>query len=199
MQTEEAQAPVDDTRSEVTRLLEEWSGGDPEALAKLMPLVVDDVRDIAGRFFARESAGHTLQPTALVNEVYLRLVGRRSVQWQNRAQFFGYLGVLMRRILVDHAKKHLAAKRKGRKIPLDETIQLTEVRHEELIAVDDALEGFAAVDPQKCRIVELRFFTGLTETEIAEVPGISLRTVTREWQKAKMWLRHEIRRSEEPG
>ena len=199
MQGEEAQPPVGDTRSEITRLLEEWSGGDPEALAKLMPLVVDDVRDIAGRFFARESAGHTLQPTALVNEVYLRLVGRRSVRWQNRAQFFGHLGEMMRRILVDHAKKHLAAKRKGQKISLDETIQLTEVRHEELIAVDDALEGLAAVDPRKCRIVELRFFTGLTETEIAEVLGISLRTVSREWQKAKMWLRHEIRRSEETG
>ena len=176
--------------SEVTALLDRWSGGDREALGELIPLVFDDVRELARRLMAREAPGHTLQPTALVHEVYLRLEGRRSVQWKNRQQFFGFLAQLIRRILVDHARRHRRAKRGGglRPLALDDVVGLGEMRHPELLAVDDALKDLADIDPRQSRVVELRFFIGLTMEQIAEVLGVSLATVNREWKTARMWL-----------
>ena len=201
MQGEEAQPPVGDTRSEITRLLEEWSGGDPEALAKLMPLVVDDVRDIAGRFFAREGAGHTLQPTALVNEAYLRLVDQKRAGWKNRAQFFGVAAQAMRRILVDHARRRSTEKRgDGVSIlPLDEAIGSPWKRDADLVALDDALEALAKLAPRASRVVELRFFGGLTIDETAAALEISPATVKTDWQQAKAWLYRQLSRSEADG
>ncbi|MCP4661408.1 MAG: RNA polymerase subunit sigma-70, partial [bacterium] len=155
-------------KGDVTRLLEDWSQGDPEALDRLMPLVFDELREMARNYLREESAAPTLQPTALVHELYLRLHGRRTVQWKNRQHFFGTLAGMMRRILVDHARRRLSARRGtgGRKISLDQ-VELTKVRAPEMVALDDALEALGAADPRKCRIVELRFFTGLTHEEIA--------------------------------
>lgn len=185
------------SRSEVTQLLERWSAGESEALAELMPLVLDDLREIAAKCLARESPGHTLQPTALVNEVYLRLVGRRTVSWRNKAQFFGFLAGMMRRILVDHARNRQTAKRGSGavRISLDETIRLPEADDPDLLALDDALTSLAEVDPRQSRIVELRYFAGLTIDEIAEVEGISPTTVKREWTTAKLWLFRELNRA----
>ncbi len=183
------------TKSEITALLEEWGNGDPEALGKLMPLVFEDVRSLARRYLSHEAADHTLQPTALVNEVYLKLTGLRQVEWQNRVQFFGFLAELMRRILVDHARRHLSAKRGSgqRDVSFDESRELTEIPYEDMIALDDALADLAAHDSRKCRIVELRFFVGLTQAQIAEVLDISHRTVNREWRKARLWLHEQLR------
>ncbi len=184
-----------ETKNEVTALLEEWGNGDPEALGKLMPLVFEDVRSLARRHLSLEAADHTLQPTALVNEVYLKLTGLRRVEWQNRAQFFGFLAQLMRRILVDHARRQLSAKRGSgnHELSFDESRELTEIPHRDMLALDDALADLAAHDPRKCGIVELRFFVGLTQEEIAEVLGISHRTVNREWRKARLWLYDQLR------
>lgn len=177
------------SRSEVTQLLERWSAGEVEALADLMPLVLGDLREIAAKCLSREKPGHTLQPTALVNEVYLRLVGRRTVSWRNRAQFFGFLAGMMRRILVDHARNRQTAKRgSGLRISLDETIRAPEAEDPDLLALDDAMKSLAEVDPRQSRIVELRYFAGLTIDEIAEVESISPTTVKREWKTAKLWL-----------
>jgi RNA polymerase sigma factor (TIGR02999 family) len=142
----------------------------------------------------RESPGHTLQTSALVNEAYLRLIDQKQVQWQNRAHFFGIAAQLMRRILIDHARSHHYAKRGGGaiKVSLDEAAAVTEARAAELLAVDEALEKLTAMDARKGRIVELRFFGGLTEEETAEVMGISLPTVQREWRAAKAWLRRML-------
>jgi RNA polymerase sigma factor (TIGR02999 family) len=155
-----------------------------------MPLVLADLREIAAKCLARENPGHTLQPTALVNEVYLRLVGRRTVSWRNRAQFFGFLAGMMRRILVDHARNRQTAKRGsgGLRISLDETIRLPEAEDPDMVALDEAMKSLAEVDPRQSRIVELRYFAGLTIEEIAEVEGISPTTVKREWRTAKLWL-----------
>jgi len=181
---------------QITSILHDWGRGDPEALGKLMPIVFDELRRIAAGYFEHEAEGHTLQPTALVNEVYLRLVGRRTVQWQNRAHFFGFAAELMRRILVDHARSRKTAKRgKGApKISLDETIASAEDRDLDLIALDDALKSLTEIDPRQSRIVELRFFAGLTIDEIAEVMEISATTVKREWKTARVWLFREIKR-----
>ncbi len=182
--------------SQVTQILQSWTAGDPEALGRLMPLVFDDLRLIARRFMDRESKAHTLQPTALVNEVYLRLKGRRTVRWQNRAQFFGFSAQLMRRILVDHARGLQAGKRGGGagKISLDECSAVSEMKPDDLVALDDALKDLAKLDPRQCQIVELRFFAGLTNEQTAEALEISATTVKREWRLARFWLYRELNR-----
>ncbi len=180
---------------DVTRLLKQWSQGDASALAELMPLVFDDLRQIARRQFQAEPTDHTLQPTALVSEVYLRLSGQHSVHWDNRRQFFAFAATLMRRILVDHAKGRNAAKRgKGLPdLPLDETIAVPG-GGVDIVALDEALSRLSALDERQGRIVEMRFFVGLTNEEIAEVLGISLTAVKRDWRTAKIWLLHELTR-----
>ena len=183
-----------DTSSEVTHLLRQWSDGDPDALDKLMPLVIDEVRDLARKALALESPAHTLQPTALVNEAYLRLIGRKTYWWRDRAQFFSSLAELMRRILVDHARRHRAAKRGAgeAKLSLDEGFMPAGEPHPDLVALDDALKDLKVIDLKKYRIVMLWFFMGLTQQEIARELGISINTVGRQWQSARRWLQHEL-------
>ncbi|HEX9639386.1 MAG TPA: sigma-70 family RNA polymerase sigma factor [Acidobacteriota bacterium] len=179
---------------EVTRLLSAWSEGDRAALDRLLPLVEHELRRLAHRHMRRERGDHTLQTTALVNEAYLRLIGQRQVRWQNRAHFFGIAAQFMRRILIDHARKHAYAKRGGgaRKISLDQAPVLSDERAAELVALDDALRSLAELDQRKSRVVELRYFGGLSVEETAEVVGISPDTVAREWRRAKAFLRREL-------
>ena len=183
---------------EITELLAEWSQGDPDALERLMPLVFEDLRQLARKHFRREPEGHTLQPTALVHEVYVRLVGQRKVEWQNRAQFFAFAAMLMRRILVDHAKARRTAKRGGKvqKLPLDETLVAAAGTDVDLVALDQALTALEAIDPRQARVVELRYFVGLTQEEVADVLDISVSTVKREWNTARLWL---LQRLKEPS
>jgi RNA polymerase sigma-70 factor (ECF subfamily) len=180
---------------EVTRLLQELSGGDPEAMGRLIPLVYDQLRKLAASQFQHERRDHTLQPTALVHEAYMRLVGQRQVRWQSRAHFIGLAAHLMRRILIDHARGHRAAKRGGlrERTTLDELLAQRDPDGVDIIALDAALERLAALDPQQGRIVELRFFGGLTVEETALVLKISPATVKREWRLAKTWLYRETR------
>ena len=168
----------------------DWGNGDQAALDKLLPLVNAELRQLARRYMRRENRGHTLQTSALVNEAYLRLIDQKKVRWENRAHFFGIAAQLMRRILIDHARSHHYAKRGGGalKVSLDEAAARTEVRSAELLAVDEALERLTDIDARKGRIVELRFFGGLSLQETAEVMGISSPTVQREWRAAKTWL-----------
>jgi RNA polymerase sigma factor (TIGR02999 family) len=184
------------TTSDVTRLLQEWGQGDLSALERLIPLVFEDLRQIAARMFQHESDGHTLQPTALVNEVYLKLTDQRKIRWQNREQFFGVAAMMMRRILVDHAKGRQAAKRGSGapKIQLDETIAVLERRDEEVVALDEALSQLSVFDHRQGQIVEMRFFMGFSHEEIADILGISVTTVKREWRTAKLWLYRELTR-----
>lgn len=181
-------------QDDVTDLLLDWSGGDDSARDRLMPVVFDELRRIARRYLDRESREHTLQPTALVNELYLRLVDRRSVQWRNRAQFFGVAAEMMRRILVDYARARLTKKRGEEVAPrsLDDFLALAEKQDEDLVALDAALRDLAELDVQLAKVVELRFFAGLTNEEIADVLGISSTTVKRYWRTARLWLRREI-------
>lgn len=178
------------TPQDITQLLIAWSAGEPAALNELLPLVNDELRKLARRYLRRESPGHTLQPTALVNEAYLRLIDQRQVQWQNRAHFLGIAAQLMRRILIDHARRHHYQKRGGGalRVSLDESAAVTDAKAAELLAVEEALEKLTALDARKGRIIELRFYGGLTEVETAEVLGISVPTVQREWRSAKAWL-----------
>jgi RNA polymerase sigma factor (TIGR02999 family) len=175
-------------------MLHDWSNGDREALDKLIPIVYQELRRQAARYLRREHPGHTLQTTGLIHEAYLRLIDQRSVQWQNRAHFFAISAQLMRRILVDHARSREAAKRGGSdiKLPLEDGMIASEVREVDLVALDEALERLAAIDPQQGHVVELRFFSGLSVEETAEVLGVSQRTVKRDWNVAKAWLRREI-------
>lgn len=186
-----AAPPSDD----VTELLHDWSQGDPSALEKLIPLVFEDLRQIAARMFRRESDGHTLQPTALVNEVYLRLVDQRKIHWANREQFFGVAALLMRRILVDYAKRRDAAKRGSGavKLPLDEALGLVAFQENvDMVDLDEALSRLAELDPRQSRIVEMHYLMGLSHEEIAEVLGLSVTTIKREWKTAKLWLHREL-------
>lgn len=180
---------------DVTELLLAWSDGDESAREQLMPLVFDELHGIAQRYMVRESSDHTLQPTALVNELYLRLVDRRRVRWRNRAQFFGFAADMMRKILVDHARGRLTAKRgKGApKIQLDDGLVGEDKQDWELVALDEALQVLNDVDPRQARVVVLRFFAGLTSEEIGEVLKISATTVKREWRLARMWLFRKMR------
>lgn len=187
-----------DDSSDVTRLLIDWRRGDKEALDRLMPVVYGELHRLAEIYLHRERPGHTLQPTALVNEAYLRLVDQRQVEWQSRAHFFGIAAQMMRRILVDRARAHKADKRGGGlyRVTLDSSFDVEERRDLDLLALDEALEALAKLDPRQSRIVELRFFVGLTIEETAEVIGVSPITVRRDWNLAKAWLYREIGRGE---
>ena len=183
--------------NEVTQLLIEWSNGDKAALDKLMPLIQQELRRLAHHYMSHERPGHTLQTTALVNEAYLRLVNRKDVHWQNRTHFFAIAATLMRSILVDHARSHAYAKRGGgaHKTELDEAMVVSQERAAEVVALDDALKELASFDLKQSRIVELRFFGGLTIEETAEVLHLSPATIKREWSTAKAWLYHELAKS----
>jgi RNA polymerase sigma factor (TIGR02999 family) len=179
----------------VTQLLLEWGAGDRDALDRLLPVVFDELRRLAHAYLRRERADHTLQPTALVNEAYLRLVDQRSVRWQNRAQFFGIAANLMRQILVDHARKRAAEKRGGsdkQRLSLTQAGLIAREQEVDVLALDEAMERLAAFDSQQARIVELKFFAGLTIEETAEVLNISHATIEREWKLARAWLRREL-------
>lgn len=178
----------------VTATLLELSAGDSNAAAKLWPLVYDELRRLAAAYLRRERPDHTLQPTALVHEAYLRLIDQTRVDWKNRAHFCAVASEMMRRILVDHARKHHAAKR-GRgetRISLDEAVSFPHEIEIDVIAVDEALLDLSRLDPQQGRLVELRFFGGLTLDETAEVMSISRSTVQREWDMAKAWLHNQL-------
>jgi RNA polymerase sigma-70 factor, ECF subfamily len=185
--------------SEVTRLLKDWSSGDSTALDQLIPIVYEELRAVAARYLRRERQDHTLQPTALVNEAYLRLIDQKQVQWQNRAHFIGVAAQMMRRILVDHAKNHNRAKRGGgaRKVSLDEAVALSEERADDLVELDEALTALEAFDERKSRVVEMRYFGGLSVEETAEVLSVSVITVARDWKLAKAWLYTHIEDSGE--
>ena len=179
---------------EITQLLTSWSRGEKAALERLVPLVYPELRRIAKRQMARENPDHTLQTSALINEAYLRLVDRENIDWQNRAHFFSVAAQVMRHILIDHARKYLYNKRGAgaQHIPLEETAIVEEGRSADLIALDDALNSLAALDPRRSQIVELKFFGGFNAEEIAEVMNISPSTVQREWRAAKAWLHHTM-------
>ncbi len=188
-----ALAPWADSTA-VSRLLRLWSEGEAAALDHLMPHVEGELRRLAQYFFATEPADHTLQPTALVNEIYLHLRQRRQVSWSDRAQFFGYAARAMRRLLVDHARLRRAEKRGGGepRLPLEKA-EAQAAREEHLLALDAALADLATLDPRQARIVELRFFTGLCEEEIAALLDLSARTVRRDWVTARLWLERALR------
>ncbi len=179
---------------EVTELLRAWSNGDQAALEKLAPLVDDELHRLAKAYLAQERRDHTLQTTALVNEAYLRLIDQQAVQWESRAHFYGVCARLMRQILVDYARVRRSVKHGGEtiRVTLDEAVAIPARSEIDLIALDDALISLARIDPRKSRIVELRFFGGLTVEETAEVLGISVSTVHAEWRLAKMWLLKEL-------
>ena len=180
------------TEPDLTALLREASQGDRMALDRLMPVVYSELRKLAGSYLRQERSDHTLQPTALVHEAYLRLTNQRDVEWQNRAHFFGIAAQMMRRILVDHARKRQAAKRDAAAWRVSTAEIDASETAPELLALDRALEELEEIDPQQARVVELRFFAGLTVEETAEVAGISPRTVKREWRTAKAWLRRTM-------
>jgi len=186
------------TPSELTHLLLDWGKGNKDALDKLMPLVYDELRSLARRYLSRESAGHTLQTTALVNEAYLRLIDQSRVQWQNRAHFFAISAQMMRRILVDHARKQHYAKRGGGavKISLDEVALFSKEKAAELVVLDEALDKLAELDSRRSQVVELRFFGGLNNEEIASVLGVSANTVMRDWNLARAWLYKTVTKNE---
>jgi RNA polymerase sigma factor (TIGR02999 family) len=178
----------------VSGLLRAWGKGDASAREKLMPLVYEELRRRAASYLRHERIDHTLQPTALVNEAYLRLVGQQRVVWRNRSHFYGIAAQMMRRILVDHARGHGRGKRFGTaiRVPLDEQVSTTEPRDCELLLLDRALDELAAIDSQQAQIVELRYFGGLTESEVANVLNVSRSTVTREWLIARGWLYRRV-------
>ena len=182
------------TSPEVSQLLLAWSEGDRSALHELLPLVEDELHRLAHRYMSHERDNHTLQTTALVNEAYLKLIDQ-NVRWQNRAHFFGIAAQIMRRILIDHARKHLGAKGGGEKISLDEVAVVGDERAAELIALDDALKSLAKLDERKGRVVELRYFGGLSVEEMCEVLEVSAETITRDWRSAKAFLRRELSRN----
>ena len=182
--------------SDVTELLKLWGEGRQDALDELLPRVYAELRQLASSYLRRERFGHTLQATALVHEAFLKLVDQRAVKWQNRAHFFGVAAQAMRRILVDHARARAAGKRGdgAERLSLDEVVLLTEAPHIDVLALDEALTRLAQLDPQQSRVVELRFFGGLTMEETAEVLQISPATVGREWTLARTWLYTELGR-----
>ena len=176
---------------ELTQMLIQLSEGKSQVVDDILPLIYDELRSLAGNYLRRERSDHTLQPTALVHEAYLKLIDQTQVRWQNRAHFFGIAANIMRRILVDHARKHTADKRGGaaEKLPLEEEILIvSEGKSAELLALDEALKNLAKIDEMKSKIVELRYFGGLSVEETAEVLGVSEITVKRHWRMAKAWL-----------
>ena len=182
---------------EITQMLLELTDGNEEVVNQILPHIYDELRRLASSYLRRERSNHTLQPTALVHEAYMKLIDQSRVKWQNRAHFFGIAAQVMRRILMDHARKHTAEKRGGdaEVLPIEEEILI--VSHDksaELVALDDALNQLAEMDERKAKIVELRYFGGLSIEETAEVLGVSVPTVNREWRMAKAWLYSEIAR-----
>ena len=185
-------------KSDITQILHAWNQGDPEAAARLMPLVYEELRRRAADCLRRERKDHTLQPTALVHEAYVKLVGHSRAEWKNRAHFCSVAAQLMRRILVKYAEAHKAEKRGGqmRKIYLDETRELAQDRTPDLLALDDALKSLAVSHPRESEIVELKFFGGLNAKEISDALKISTKTVLRDWQFAKAWLNRHLANEE---
>lgn len=178
---------------EITQLLEEWSSGNQTALDRLYPLVYDELRRLARQYMRREKQGHTLQTTALINEAYVRLVDQKDVHWANRSHFFAISAQIMRRILIDHARRNLYAKRGGgaQRVSLDDNATFADSASE-LILLDEALRSLAELDPRRSQVVELRYFGGLNNVEIAGVLQISENTVTRDWNMARAWLYQQL-------
>jgi RNA polymerase sigma-70 factor, ECF subfamily len=189
-------AALHDSSDQVTQLLVRWRDGDREALDALMPIVYSELRSMAHRYLQRERSDHTLQSTALVHEAYVRLVGQKLPEWQNRAHFFGVAARLMRQILVEYARGHQAAKRGGNacKVTLEEGSLIAPQADLDVVILDEALQNLAKLDEQQSRIVELRFFGGLSIDDTSVVLGISPATVSREWSTARIWLHREISR-----
>jgi RNA polymerase sigma-70 factor (ECF subfamily) len=185
------------TRDDVTALLGQLAKGDDAAASKLIPIVYDELRRLAAGYMRRERPDHTLQPTALVHEAYVKLTEQRVTDWRGRAHFFGIAAQIMRRILIDHARGHLRDKRGGGMIPipLDEAVVFSPEQSSELVRLDASLERLAKLDPRQSRIVELRFFGGLTVEQTAELLGISAKTVKRDWSMAKAWLHGDMKTS----
>jgi RNA polymerase sigma-70 factor (ECF subfamily) len=189
-----------ENEDQITELLVDWSKGDRQALDKLIPLVEAELKRIARNYMRRESKNHTLQTTALVNEAFLKLTAQRQANWQNREHFFALSSKIMRRILINYARRHRAGKRRGdaEHVSLDDALMMTNEKSAELLALDEALEHLAEFDKLKSRIVELRYFGGLTIEETAEILGIAPPTVSLHWRLAKAWLGREIRRENHP-
>jgi RNA polymerase sigma factor (TIGR02999 family) len=182
----------------ITQMLIDLTDGNAEVVNQILPHIYDELRRLASSYLRRERSDHTLQPTALVHEAYMKLIDQKKVRWQNRAHFFGIAAQVMRRILLDHARKHNAEKRGGEaeKMPIEEEILVvSHAKSAELIALDDALESLASLDEQKAKIVELRYFGGLSIEETAEVLGVSVPTINRQWRIAKAWLYSQIAQS----
>ncbi len=181
---------------EVTQLLESWRGGSEQAVDDLLPLVYGELRKLAGQYLRKERVGHTLQSTALVHEAYMRLVDQSHARLENRNHFFAIASQAMRRVLVDHARRHQAGKRIGAhdKVPLDKAPELAVESNSEILAVNQALERLSKIKPEHAELVELRYFGGLTNPEAANVQGVSLATVERRWQVARIWLRRQLSR-----
>ena len=189
--------------ADLTGLLRAWSAGDASAGDALIPLVYKELRGQAARYLSRERSSHTLRPTALVNEAYLRLANQRRVVWQDRAQFFALAATVMRRLLVDYARKHGASKRGGyvQTVTLEDGVEIgiSESPDLDVLALNEALEELSAVDPVRTRMIELRFFAGLTTEETAEALGVSTATVTRGWRLARAWLHHRLTHGSAPS
>jgi RNA polymerase sigma-70 factor, ECF subfamily len=179
---------------EITQLLIAWSDGNQAALDKLYPLVYDELQRLARRYMSRERRGHTLQTTALINEAYVRLVDQKHVHWANRSHFFAISAQIMRRVLIDHARRHAYAKRGGgaRQVSLEETATVAQEAASDLVRLDEALKSLAQMDPRRSQVVELRYFGGLNNEEIAGVLKISKNTVTRDWNMARAWLYQQL-------
>jgi RNA polymerase sigma-70 factor, ECF subfamily len=179
---------------EITQLLAEWREGNQAALDDLYPLVYDELHRLARRYMSRERKGHTLQTTALINEAYVRLVDQRNVQWANRSHFFAISAQIMRRILIDHARRQTYAKRGGgaRQVSLEETAIVVQGDLSEFLRLDEALKALAELDPRRSQVVELKYFGGLNNDEIAGVLKISKNTVIRDWNMARAWLHHQL-------
>ena len=179
---------------EITEILVEWRGGDAKAMERLFPIVYNELRQQAKRYLNRERTDHTLQPTALVHEAYMRLAGTSSIAVENRVHFFGIASRIMRQILVDHARQRNAEKRGGtaQRFSMEDLNILPEQSSGDMLALNDALNGLEKIDERKCKVVEMRFFGGLSENEIAQVLGISEKTVRRDWNFAKLWLFREL-------
>ena len=178
---------------DVTRLLAEWAKGNQQALGDLTPLVYKELRQLAASYLRREQQGHTLQPTALVHEAYMRLVDQSNPDWENRSHFYGVAARLMRQILVDHARRKRATKRDGHNVPLEETVSFDRERGADLVELDLGLTQLEKLDPRKCKAVELRYFGGLSMEEIAQALDVSAVTVRRDLRMAEAWLRNEMR------
>jgi RNA polymerase sigma factor (TIGR02999 family) len=177
---------------EVTLLLASWAKGNQEALTELTPLVYKELRQLAASYLRKERQGHTLQPTALVHEAYLRLVDQSSPNWQNRSHFYGVAARLMRQILVDHARRKRAGKRAGQNVTLEDTVSFYKERSRDLVALDTSLTALEKIDPRKCKAVELRYFGGLSTEEIAQALDVSSNTVLRDLRLAEAWLHQEM-------